>query len=142
MYLNTYSKLVTLILSTFGCMLLTPFIIMCVAFLAILAVFTSAITSSFIFLRLAFMTIRMESGLTIESTYWLLSVFLTQIRSLLISKTSQNQPPTILLIEHTVKRRRLPPSSISLSRLPYKAQVKSMYSLSVPTTPQTELYMD
>ncbi len=139
MHLDNYSKMITLILSTFGCMVLTPFIILTVAFLAILAVFTSTITSSFIFLRLALMTIKMISGVTIESTNWLLSTCLAYIKEFLAHKSNQKRPLPASLEQNSVKRK-LPPLSISLSRLPYKAQVKSKYSVSVPGTPSSELY--
>lgn len=126
--------MVPLIFSTICCLLLTPIILTVVLFLAILAVITSTLTSSFIFLRLALLTIEMVSGLTLESTNWLLSTFMSRIRIFLCHR---NKPPAN---EVLLKRRKLAPSSLSLSKLPYKAQVKSKYSVSVPGTPDPESY--
>ncbi|KAI7894292.1 uncharacterized protein EV154DRAFT_499145 [Mucor mucedo] len=127
--------MIPLILSTVCCLLLTPIILTVVLFLAILAVITSTLTSSFIFLRLTLLTIEMVSGLTLESTNWLLSTFMSRIRIFLCHRNKQPQTNDVLL-----KRRKLAPSSLSLSKLPYKAQVKSKYSVSVPGTPDPESY--
>ncbi|KAI9361560.1 hypothetical protein BD770DRAFT_383648 [Pilaira anomala] len=127
--------MIPLIFSTIGCLLLTPFILAIVAFLAVLAVITSTITSSFIFLRLALLTIEMVSGLTLESTNWILSSCILHIRKFLTHR--QHTPNTTGLL---LKRRKLAPSALSLSKLPYKAQVKSKYSVSVPVTPDPESY--
>jgi hypothetical protein len=133
--------MIPLIISTIGCILLTPFILLVVIFLAFLAVISSTITSSFIFLRLALLAIEMISGITLESTNWLLSTCITHIRKFLTNKSNQqHQQHEQISSEVLLKRRKLPPSSLSLSRLPYKAQVKSKYSLSVPGTPDPELY--
>lgn len=133
--------MIPLIISTIGCILLTPFILLVVIFLAFLAVITSTITSSFIFLRLALLAIEMISGLTLESTNWLLSTCMTHIRKFLTYKSNQqHQQHEQFASEILLKRRKLPPSSLSLSRLPYKAQVKSKYSVSVPGTPDPESY--
>lgn len=128
--------MIPLIFSTILCLLLTPIILTVVLFLTILAVITSTITSSFIFLRLALLAIEMVSGLTLESTNWLLSTFMSRIRIFLCHRNKQQQPNNQVLL----KRRKLPPSSLSFSKLPYKAQVKSKYSVSVPGTPDPESY--
>jgi hypothetical protein len=86
----------------------------------------------------------MVSGLTMESTNWLLSTCIASITGYLqkSSINSKQQPPEIMLNNETihVRRRKLPPSSLSLSRLPYKATLKSNYSVSVPGTPDPESY--
>ncbi|KAI9258443.1 hypothetical protein EDC94DRAFT_613793 [Helicostylum pulchrum] len=130
--------MIPLIFSTIGCLLLTPVILLVVVFLAILAVITSTITSSFIFLRLALLTLEMISGLTLESTNWLLSNCIKRIQKILTLKNIQQ--PSSNSSELLLKRRKLAPSSLSLSKLPYKAQVKSKYSVSVPVTPDPESY--
>ncbi|KAI8091818.1 hypothetical protein BDF21DRAFT_333061 [Thamnidium elegans] len=79
----------------------------------------------------------MISGLTLESTNWLLSTCMKRIRKFLTLKSIQQPNNTSDLL---LKRRRLAPSSLSLSKLPYKAQVKSKYSVSVPVTPDPESY--
>lgn len=129
--------MIPLIFSTIGCLLLTPVILLVVVFLAILAVITSTITSSFIFLRLALLTLEMISGLTLESTNWLLSNCIKRIRKILTLKNIQQPSNSSELL---LKRRKLAPASLSLSKLPYKAQVKSKYSVSVPVTPDPESY--
>jgi hypothetical protein len=128
-----------MLFSTIGCILLTPLILLVIVFLTCLAVITSTITSSFIFLRLALLAIEMVSGLTIESTNWLLSNCIARIRGYLYhyNKSHQRQEPTPSLIKRT---RKLPPSTLSLSQLPYKATVKSKYSVSVPGTPDAEVF--
>ncbi|KAI9248983.1 hypothetical protein EDC94DRAFT_624572 [Helicostylum pulchrum] len=128
--------MIPLVFSTIGCLLLTPAILLVVVSLAILAVVTSTITSSFIFLRFTLLTIEMISGLTLESTNWLLSTCMKRIQKFLTLKSIQPNNTGDLLL----KRRRLAPSSLSLSKLPYKAQVKSKYSFSVPVTPDPESY--
>lgn len=132
------------LLSTIGCVLLTPFILLVITCLAFLAVITSTITSSFLFLRLALLAIEMVSGLTMESTNWLLSTCIARITGYLqkSSVNSKQQPPEIMLNNESihVRRRKLPPSSLSLSRLPYKATLKSKYSVSVPGTPDPESF--
>lgn len=132
--------MITLIVSTIGCIFLTPFILLIVASLAILAFITSTLTSSFIFLRLALLAIEIISGLTLESTNWLLSTCLTRIRMFISTKSNQSQPQSQLdSPTPSIKRRKLP-TSLSLSKLPYKAQIKSKYSTSVPGTPDPESY--
>lgn len=132
------------LLSTIGCVLLTPFILLVITCLAFLAVITSTITSSFLFLRLALLAIEMVSGLTMESTNWLLSTCIARITGYLqkSSVNSKQQLPEIMLNNESihVRRRKLPPSSLSLSRLPYKATLKSKYSVSVPGTPDPESF--
>lgn len=127
-----------MLFTTIGCILLTPLIILVIVFLTCLAVITSTITSSFISLRLALLAIEMISGLTIESTNWLLSTCIERIKGFLnqYNKSYQRKEP-----EPLIKRtRKLPPSALSLSQLPYKATVKSKYSLSVPVTPDSEVF--
>lgn len=131
------------LLSTIGCILLTPVILLVITCLAFLAIITSTITSSFLFLRLALLAIEMVSGLTLESTNWLLSTCMTRISSYLQrTNTKQQSAPEIMLNNESihVRRRKLPPSTLSLSRLPYKATLKSKYSVSVPATPDPESY--
>lgn len=132
------------LLSTIGCVILTPLILLVITCLAFLAVITSTITSSFLFLRLALLAIEMVSGLTMESTNWLLSTCIARITGYLqkSSVNSKQQPPEIMLNNESihVRRRKLPPSSLSLSRLPYKATLKSKYSVSVPGTPDPESF--
>lgn len=109
--------------------LLTPF-------LAILAVITSAITSSFLFIRLAFLAIEMISGLTIETFNKILSFCLDHLNALLRPyKTRSSSADN----KRTIKKRKIPPSSICLSSIPAKPVVKSTYSVSVPGTPDSEL---
>ncbi|KAI8048476.1 hypothetical protein BDF21DRAFT_433487 [Thamnidium elegans] len=79
----------------------------------------------------------MISGLTLESTNWLLSNCIKRIRNFLTLKNIQQPSNGNELL---LKRRKLAPSSLSLSKLPYKAQVKSKYSVSVPVTPDPESY--
>ncbi|KAI8641202.1 hypothetical protein BD408DRAFT_418557 [Parasitella parasitica] len=132
------------LLSTIGCVLLTPFILLSITCLAFLAVITSTITSSFLFLRLALLAIEMISGLTIESTNWLLSTCMARITSYLQRTSGAKQcPPEIMLDNEPihVRRRKLLSSSLSLSRLPFKATLKSKYSVSVPGTPDPESYL-
>ncbi|CEP14079.1 hypothetical protein [Parasitella parasitica] len=86
----------------------------------------------------------MISGLTIESTNWLLSTCMARITSYLQRTSGVRQhPPEIMLNNGPihVRRRKLPSSSLSLSRLPYKATLKSKYSISVPGTPDPESYL-
>lgn len=132
------------LLSTIGCILLTPFIVLVITCLAFLAIITSTITSSFLFLRLALLAIEMVSGLTLESTNWLLTTCMTRISGYLqkANAKQQSSTPEIRLNNESiqVRRRKLPPSSLSLSRLPYKAVLKSKYSVSVPATPDPESY--
>ncbi|KAL7322657.1 hypothetical protein PS15p_211631 [Mucor circinelloides] len=132
------------LLSTIGCILLTPFIVLVITCLAFLAIITSTITSSFLFLRLALLAIEMVSGLTLESTNWLLTTCMTRIAGYLqkANAKQQSSTPEIRLNNESiqVRRRKLPPSTLSLSRLPYKAVLKSKYSVSVPATPDPESY--
>jgi hypothetical protein len=132
------SYIFIMIFSTIGCILLTPLILLVIVFLTCLAVITSTITSSFIFLRLALLAIEMVSGLTIESTNWLLSTCITRIRGYLhqYNKSHQRQEPAPLI----KRTRKMPPSALSLSQLPYKATIKAKYSVSVPGTPEAEAF--
>ncbi|KAI7903954.1 uncharacterized protein BX663DRAFT_505853 [Cokeromyces recurvatus] len=124
-------------LSTIGCVLFTPFILLVVIFLAILAIITSTITSSFIFFRLTLLGIEIISDLTIESTNWLLSTCIERIKGYLHIKKENHERPSIVIR----RKNNLPSSaSLSLSRLPYKATIKSKYSISVPGTPDPELH--
>lgn len=117
------------VVSTVSCAILTPFILLAVSGLASLAIITSTITSSFIFLRLFLLAVEMISGLTLESTNWLLTSCMENIRHF-VYKNSQSKTS-----KSTIKKRKLPSSSLSLSQLPFKAPIKSTYSVSVPGTP-------
>ncbi|KAI8098273.1 uncharacterized protein B0P05DRAFT_521165 [Gilbertella persicaria] len=131
------------ILSTIGCILLTPFVLLTIIFLACLAVITTTFTSSFLFLRLALLTIEVISGLTLESTNWLLNNCMLRIKGYLNNyKSHHKKQPTQMSSTDSIimRRKKLSTSSLSLSRLPYKAKVKSKYSVSVPGTPDPESF--
>ncbi|CEG78016.1 hypothetical protein RMATCC62417_12680 [Rhizopus microsporus] len=119
--------------------LLTPFLVTIISFLTILAVITSTITSSFIFIRLAFLTVEMISGLTIESTNWLLSACLEYVHSYLTQHQKVRCPATASS-RPTLRKQKLPPSSLYLNSLSHKPIVKSAYSVSVPGTPDPESF--
>ncbi|CAO3691307.1 unnamed protein product [Rhizopus microsporus] len=119
--------------------LLTPFLVMIISFLTILAAITSTITSSFIFIRLAFLTVEMISGLTIESTNWLLSACLEYVHSYLTQHQNVRRSTTVSS-RPTLKKQKLPPSSLYLNSLSHKPIVKSAYSVSVPGTPDPESF--
>ncbi|KAI8972732.1 hypothetical protein BDB01DRAFT_809045 [Pilobolus umbonatus] len=125
------------ILSTVGIILLTPLILLIVTFLAVLAVITSTITSSFLLIRLTLLAVEMIGGITLESTNWLLSACIQRIRCFL---SDQNDIPPTNCHESLLSRRKLPSSSLSLSQLPFKATLKTKYSMSIPNTPEAESF--
>lgn len=116
--------------------LLTPFLIFAIGFLVILAIITSTITSSLIFIRLAFLAIEMVSGLTIESANRLLFIFLERTRIFL----TRRQPTVTANNKVMPKKRKLPPPSLHLDSISHKPTVKSTYSTSVPGTPDPESF--
>lgn len=120
--------------------LLTPFLLTIIGLLAILAVITSTITSSFIFIRLAFLTIEMVSGLAAESTNWLLSTCVAHLQEFLSRHQKAYSPKNKQAIRPTLKKRKLPPSSLYLNSISYKSTLKSTYSVSVPGTPDPESF--
>ncbi|KAI9483330.1 MAG: hypothetical protein EXX96DRAFT_465051, partial [Benjaminiella poitrasii] len=77
------------------------------------------------------------SDLTIESTNWLLSTCMARIKGYLYNNATAEIDKEQSII---MRRRNLSFSSLSLSKLPYKATIKSRYSISVPGTPDPELY--
>ena len=126
------------ILSTVGCVILTPVVLLVMLFLMLLAVITTTFTSSFFFLRFTLLAIEMVSGLTLESTHWLLSHCMLRIEGYLNRyRKQQKQLPSQSIV---MRRKKLSTSSLKLSQLPFKATVKSKYSVSVPGTPDPELF--
>ncbi|KAI8374085.1 hypothetical protein EDC96DRAFT_498489 [Choanephora cucurbitarum] len=127
------------ILSTVGCVILTPVVLLVMLFLMLLAVVTTTFTSSFFFLRFTLLAIEMVSGLTLESTNWLLSHCMLRIEGYLnrYRKQHKTQSPSQSIV---MRRKKLSTSSLKLSQLPFKATVKSKYSVSVPGTPDPELF--
>lgn len=125
------------ILSAISCVVLTPIMATLLAVLGSLAIFTSALTSSFISIRLALLALEFASGLTIDS----LSRYFRRLLGLQCPKTTADPSPpapTQYPPFSSLSKRRRPattkPGSISMPRRPYSRQV---YSRSVPNTPTT-----
>ncbi|ORE13445.1 hypothetical protein CU097_008469 [Rhizopus azygosporus] len=81
----------------------------------------------------------MISGLTIESTNWLLSACLEYVHSYLTQHQNVRRSTTVSS-RPTLKKQKLPPSSLYLNSLSHKPIVKSAYSVSVPGTPDPESF--
>ncbi|KAI8390141.1 hypothetical protein BD560DRAFT_380034 [Blakeslea trispora] len=125
------------ILSTVGCVILTPFVLLVMLCLMLLAVITTTFTSSFLFLRFTLLAIEVVSGLTLESTNWLLTHCMLRIEGYLNRYRKQQHTPNKTIV---MRRKKLSTSSLTLSQLPFKAKIKSTYSVSVPGTPDPELF--
>ncbi|KAI9260202.1 hypothetical protein BY458DRAFT_516462 [Sporodiniella umbellata] len=82
----------------------------------------------------------MISGLAVESTNWVLNTSLEYIRMFVAQHQTTCCQSEDKNIRPTLKKRRLPPSSLFLNSLPYKSTLKTTYSVSVPGTPDPESF--
>ncbi|ORZ00833.1 hypothetical protein BCR43DRAFT_485875 [Syncephalastrum racemosum] len=125
------------ILSTISCVVLTPIVATILAVLGSLAIVTSALTSSFISIRLILLALEFASGLTMDS----LSRYFRRLLGLRCPKTTADPSPpapTQYPSFSSLTKRKRPlttkPGSISIARHSYSRQA---YSRSVPNTPTT-----
>lgn len=124
------------IISTLGYILIAPFITVFLTILGALAVVTSAITSSFISIKLALLACEFGLGIALTSIRQFLSwLWITPppkrntLRRNLQGQQQPHPPPSTL---KRTMRRSSPPADICIS---FKAPIKKKYSLSVPSTP-------
>lgn len=124
------------IISTLGYILIAPFITVFLAILGALAVVTSAITSSFISIKLALLACEFGLGIALTSIrqflswLWITPPKRNTLRRNLQGQQQQPHPPPSTL--KRTMRRSSPPADICI---PFKAPIKKKYSLSVPSTP-------
>ncbi|CDS13090.1 hypothetical protein LRAMOSA05274 [Lichtheimia ramosa] len=125
------------VISTIGYILIAPFATVFLTILGALAVVTSAITSSFISIKLALLACEFGLGIALTSIQQFLSwLWITPSpkRKVLhrnIQGQQQQQPHSSSRLKRTM-RRSSPPADICIS---FKAPIKKKYSLSVPSTP-------
>ncbi|KAI9319616.1 hypothetical protein BX666DRAFT_1914449 [Dichotomocladium elegans] len=123
-------------LSAIGYLLVAPFMTLLLSVLGGLAVVTSVLTSSFISIKLALIAIEFSIGIAFCSIRQLFSWLLFEPTSQILSRGRQKpnrQHTSSLSSSSWMRDPRFPPSDIHIS---FKAPIKSMYSLSVPTTPE------
>ncbi|CAO3658961.1 unnamed protein product [Rhizopus stolonifer] len=82
----------------------------------------------------------MISGLAVESTNWILTASVDYLQAFVAQHQKSCCSKDSKTIRPTLKKRRLPPSSLYLSSLPYKSTLKTTYSVSVPGTPDPESF--
>ncbi|KAI9033675.1 hypothetical protein CLU79DRAFT_882806 [Phycomyces nitens] len=137
-------------LTTLACILATPIILVVITSLATLAVITSTLTSSFVFLRLTLLTIEIVSSITLDCTNWILKSSISRLQNSLWGWQSQQkvlpkkeytfvQSP---ISSHFLSRpspqplsQKRPQIPLLLHQLPCRAPVNPKFSFSLPVTP-------
>lgn len=124
------------VISTIGYIFIAPFATVFLTILGALAVVTSAITSSFISIKLALLACEFGLGIALTSIRQFLSwLWITSPKRNALHRNiqgqQQQQPHSSSRLKRTM-RRSSPPADICIS---FKAPIKKKYSLSVPSTP-------
>ncbi|KAI7876229.1 hypothetical protein K492DRAFT_172691 [Lichtheimia hyalospora FSU 10163] len=112
---------------------MAPFITAFLAVLGALAVITSALTSSFISIKLALLACEFGLGIALTSIRQFLSwLWITPPKRNAHRRNLENQQHQQQSRLKRTMRRSSPPADICIS---FKAPIKKKYSLSVPSTP-------